>query len=100
MVMEENVHYEIIPDRGDEQSWNVRILTGPFTETVIKYGVVRFNEIPGNMSFNFDIIYTPDSELKVSDEPLQDFVGEMLEQIMAQGIKDGQVITKEKPVGD
>ena len=52
------------------------------------------------MSFNFDIIYSPDSELKVSDEPLQDFVGEMLEQIMAQGIKDGQVITKEKPVGD
>ena len=31
MVMKANVHYEIIPDKGDEQAWNVRILTGPFT---------------------------------------------------------------------
>ena len=43
--MEEGVNYEIIPDKVDEQAWNVRILTGPFTETVLKYGVIKFNEI-------------------------------------------------------
>ena len=93
--MKEGIHYQIIPDREDEQSWNVRILKGVFTETVIKYGTVRFNEIPKNMSFDFKIVYTPDTELKVSDENLQDFAGVMLEKIMAQGVEEGSVITKE-----
>ena len=47
------------------------------------------------MSFNFDIIYSPDSELTVKDVDLQDFAGTMLEKIIAQGIKDGDVITRE-----
>lgn len=93
--MEEGIHYQIIPDKKDEQSWNVRILTGIFTETVLKYGTVRFNEIPKNMSFDFTIVYTPDTELKVSDANLQDFAGFMLEKIMAKGIEEGSVITKE-----
>jgi len=95
MVLTENEHYEIIPDKGDDQAWNVRILSGMFTETVLRYGVVKFNGKEKNMSFNFDIVYTPDTELKVSDLELQDFAGMMLEQIMAQGIRDGEVITRE-----
>ena len=95
MVLKENEHYEIIPDKGDDQAWNVRILSGVFTETVLKYGVVKFNGKEKNMSFNFDIVYTPDTELKVSDLKLQEFAGMMLEQIMAQGIRDGEVITRE-----
>ena len=93
--MKEGIDYEIIPDRKDEQSWNVRILKGVFTETVLKFGTVRFNEIPKNMSFDFTIVYTPDTELKVSNENLQDFAGFMLEKIMAQGMEEGSVITKE-----
>jgi hypothetical protein len=95
MVLKENVHYEIIPDKGDDQAWNVRILSGMFTETVLRYGVVKFNGKEKNMSFNFDIVSTPDTELNVSNLELQDFAGMMLEQIMAQGIRDGEVITRE-----
>ena len=95
MVLKENKHYEIIPDKGDDQAWNVRILSGMFTETVLKYGVVKFNGKKKDMTFNFDIVYTPDTELKVSDLQLQEFAGIMLEQIMAQGFRDGEVITRE-----
>jgi len=95
MVLTENKHYEIIPDKADDQAWNVRILSGIFTETVLRYGVVKFNGKKKDMTFNFDIVYTPDTELKVSDTRLQDFAGIMLEQIMAQGIREGSVITKE-----
>ena len=95
MVLTENKHYEIIPDKADDQAWNVRILSGVFTETVLKYGVVKFNGKKKDMTFNFNIISTPDPELKVSDTRLQDFAGIMLEQIMAQGIREGSVITKE-----
>ena len=95
MVLKENKHYEIIPDKEDDQAWNVRILSGMFTETVLKYGVVKFNGKKKDMTFNFDIVYTPDTELTVSDLKLQEFAGVMLEQIMAQGFRDGEVITRE-----
>ena len=95
MVLKENKHYEIIPDKEDDQAWNVRILSGTFTETVLKYGVVKFNGKKKDMTFNFDIVYTPDTELKVSDLKLQEFAGIMLEQIMAQGMRDNEVITRE-----
>ena len=93
--MEEKVDYEIIPSHEDEQAWKVRILKGPFTETVIRYGVIKFNEIPKNMTFNFDLIYSPDSELTTENIDLQDFAGAMLEKIMANGIKEGSVMTRE-----
>ena len=95
MVLQENKHYEIIPDKGDDQAWNVRILSGAFTETVLRYGVVKFNGKKKDMTFNFDIVYTPDTELNVSNKKLQEFAGIMLEQIMAQGIRDNEVITRE-----
>ena len=85
MVLTENKHYEIIPDKEDEKAWNVRILSGTFTETVLKYGVVKFNGEQEDMTFNFDIVYTPDSELKVSSVKLQEFAGIMLGQIMQKG---------------
>mgnify|MGYP003327179855 FL=1 len=47
------------------------------------------------MAFDFTIVYPPDTELNVSDKSLQDFAGEMLEKIMARGIEEGSVITKE-----
>ena len=56
MVLKENKHYEIIPDKGDDQAWNVRILSGMFTETVLKYGVVKFNGKKKDMTFNFYIL--------------------------------------------
>ena len=93
ITLEENIDYEIIPDHQDEQAWNVRILKGPFTETVIKYGVIKFNK--KNMSFNFNLVYSPNTELTTDDFDLQDFAGEMLEKIMENGIKEKSVVTKE-----
>ena len=97
MNLVENKDYEIIPDKGDEQAWNVRVLSGLYTETVLKYGVVKFNGKGKEkyMSFNFDIIYTPDTELTKESVELQEFAGLMLEKIMARGIEEGTVITRD-----
>ena len=97
MNLVENKDYKIIPDKGDEQAWNVRILSGTFTETVLKFGVVKFNGKGKDkyMSFNFDIVYTPDTELTKDNVKLQEFAGLMLEQIMARGIEEGNVITRD-----
>ena len=36
--MIELTDYELIPSEEDGQAWNVRLLTGPFTETVLRFG--------------------------------------------------------------
>jgi len=97
MLLVEDKHYQIIPDKGDDQAWNVRLLSGPYTETVLKYGVVKFNGKGKEkyMSFNFDIVYSPDTELKKENIELQEFAGNLLEQVMARGIEEGNVITRE-----
>ena len=97
MVLKEGYHYQIIPDKGDDQAWNVRILAGMFTETVLRYGVIKFNGKGKEkyMSFNFDIVYTPDSELTNDSVELQEFAGLMLEKIMAKGIEEGNVMTRD-----
>ena len=66
-----------------------------FTETVLKYGVVKFNGKKKDMTFNFDIVYTPDTELTKESVELQEFAGLMLEKIMAKGIEEGNVITRD-----
>ena len=64
---------------------------------MLKFGVVKFNGKGKDkyMSFNFDIVYTPDTELTKDNVKLQEFAGIMLEQIMARGIEEGNVLTRE-----
>ena len=66
-MVTESKDYELIPLEDDVESWGVRILTGQYSETNIKYGNVGF-EGEGDdmmMKFNFDIISTPDEDLEV-----------------------------------
>ena len=74
--MKENVDYEIIPSYEDEQAWNVRILKGPYTETVIKYGTVAFNKIKGNVGAKYMVkrLQKSTNFIKVSsDKVFKDF---------------------------
>ena len=89
--------YELIPDPEDMDLWNVRILEGQYTETVLKFGAISFNEAgEGTMTFNFHVVYSPDDFLTVEDINLQEFAGELLEAIIRDGIDTGSVIMKER----
>ena len=88
--------YELIPSEEDEQAWNVRLLTGPFNETVLRFGSISFNEIEeGFMSFNFHIVYSPDENLTTEVVELQEYAGDLLQAIIRDGMESGSVITKE-----
>ena len=88
MKHEENVTYELIPDENYEDVWNVRILEGIYNETVINFGAISFNEhAKGVMTFNFHIIESPDPDLTVDDEDLQEFAGDVLQEIISDAIK-------------
>ena len=67
-VYEENIDYELTPASDNEYGWNVRILVGPFVETVIRFGNLAAYEKEGldvnqyfseNMKIFVCLIYVP-----------------------------------------
>ena len=92
----ENTDYEMIPSEEAEYGWNVRILTGQYCETVIKFGTVRFNEIEDNMSFSFEVVSTPDPKASTENVDLQIVAGEILEAVISTGLDEGSEIMKER----
>lgn len=85
--------YELIPDSKNNELWNVRILSGQYTETVLKFGTISFNRAGKNtLSYNFDLVYSPDSELSVDNIELQEYAGILLEAIIRDGIDTGSVL--------
>lgn len=95
----ENVTYQLIPGPDFAQNWHIRILEGNFVETVIEVGTISFNEANDNvLTFNFEIVETPDNSLTVDNIELQVLVGEVLEEIITSSIEnnDGTIQMKEK----
>lgn len=102
MTHEENRTYEFVPD-DDGDSWHVRILEGLYNETVIKFGAISIGEQVDEsgdslMTFNFEVISSPDSELTSEDKDFQEFAGEILLNIIESSIKnnDGSMAIKDK----
>ena len=89
-MVTESKDYELIPLEDDTDAWGVRILTGEFLETVIKYGNVGFEGTGDDMvmKFNFDIISTPDEDLEVeTNTELQELARDILFTIFQEDIK-------------
>jgi hypothetical protein len=62
-LLKENEDFVLIPLDNDPDGWGVRFLTGPFNETVVKFGTVKMDGNDGCLKFNYDIVSSPDSEL-------------------------------------
>lgn len=98
----ENVDYELVPSENhDDQAWNVRFLTGDYTETVIQFGAIKISgedmeeEDDALMTFNFEVVSSPDSELTAENDGLQNQAGEVLLDIIEQAILNDKVQTRE-----
>ena len=96
LKMQENKDYELIPSSTDSTVWHVRILSGDFIETVVKFGSIAFNEVKDHFSFDFDIIESPDGSLHINNEDLQFVAARILEDIIERGEKEGWVKTEER----
>lgn len=95
----ENVDYQLVPSKDDDDSWEVRFLTGPFPETVIQYGSVQLDgrgrEEDVEILFNFRIIESPDLELSTTNVELQQYAGDVLQMLVLQSVKDGTLQSRE-----
>lgn len=93
----ENETYVLVPGGDGDQHWLVRFLEGPFTETVIQYGAITFNEqVEGEMSFNFFVDSSPDSELTSENVDLQLWAGDVLQEILREAVESGSVKLEER----
>ena len=100
--MSEGVDYELIPVEyvDNEAAWDVRILRGEFTETVLRFGTIKYDGERDCLTFDFRVVDSPDDELDSSSEDLQEFSGAILEDILERGINEGWVYGTEKKNGE
>lgn len=90
----QNEDYELIP--GDGENWDVRILTGEYTETVLNFSKLQVSEDGEHLKFNFDIVSTPDESLDAETNiDLQNTAGMILSSILEEAAANGTM--KENP---
>lgn len=89
--LQENIDYVLTPLKESEDAWGVRFMTGDYVETIIQYNTIAVNEIKDQLTFNFRIVSTPDTDLSESDVNLQKHVAAVLEAIIEVGLTDGSV---------
>lgn len=94
----EGLDYELIPVEyvDNEAAWDVRILRGQFTETVIRYGTIKVDGEKDYLSFDFRVVESPESGLSSDHVPLQEFAGDVLFDILERGMTEGWVYGTDK----
>ena len=99
-TLSEGVHYEIIPQVDDTRGWDVRLLE-EYPETVIRYGNVAFDGKRDALTFNYDIVSSPDPDLEIENNlTFQDYCGRILSSIIDKSITDGSMIAQDKDTGE
>ena len=98
----EHLDYTLEPTQiGSDNAWNVNLLRAPYNDVTIRYNNVKLDGEKGQISFNFDVVDTPDSSVyNVDNTDLQLFAGEVLEDILEAAIKTRSLQTKESNDGD
>ena len=98
--LSEGIHYEIIPQADDTRGWDVRLLE-EYPETVIRYGNVAFDGKRDALTFNYEIVSSPDPDLEVEPNlTFQEYCGRILSSIIDKSITDGSMIAQDKDTGE
>lgn len=83
----------VVVDGAD--AWNVSLLRQPYNNVVIRYNNVKVDADNAQITFNFNVIDTPDSSVYNTDNvELQNFAGEVLHDILDAAIKTESLKTK------
>lgn len=90
----ENVDYELTPSSQAEndQAWDVRILEGPFAESVIRFGNIAFDGEQDCLTFNFMLVSTPLDDLNEENLELQDTVSAILTSILEDAVASDSLV--------
>lgn len=89
--MIEGIDYCYIYPKDDATTVHIRLLNGPYKDTVYKYGRVKLKEENENMHllFAYDVIEsTVDKPRKLEkDEDFKNYIGDFLVEIMSSNLE-------------
>ena len=94
--LSEGVDYEFIPSSDDEKAWCVRMLTGPFPETVIQFGKLEVNGKDESINVDFTVVESPEEDLSPDNHDLQQACGSVLFFILEDSLTNGTAELIEK----
>lgn len=86
----ENEDYELIPNEND--GWDIRILKGDYVETVFTFGKIVVMENEEGLTFDFEIVSTPDPDLTPEIFGLQKYAGSVLYDIITRSVNEERVV--------
>ena len=90
--MLEGFDYCFIYPKDDAQSVHIRLLTGPYTDTIFKYGKVKFEEKNDgvHLLFAFDVLESTIIKPKKLEKDLafRNYIGDLLVEIMSSNIDE------------
>jgi hypothetical protein len=87
-LMIEGHDYCFIYPKDDSQSVHIRLLDGPYKDTIFKYGKVKFDEQDDlvYLQFGYDVLESNIKKLE-KDEAFKNHIGDLLVEIMSSNIE-------------
>ena len=89
--MTEGIDYCFIYPKDDKDTVHIRLLDGPYKDTVFKYGKVKSEERHTNvyLLFAYDVIESPVMKPKKleKDETFKNYIGDLLVELMSSNIE-------------
>jgi hypothetical protein len=85
----EGIDYEFVPSSDDDKAWSVRMLTGPFPETVIQFGKLEVDGKEESINFDFMVVESPEEDLTPDNTDLQEACGSVLFFILEDSLTNG-----------
>ena len=88
--MVEGVDYCFIYPKEDEETVHIRLMEGPYKDTIYKYGRVGFEEKNEQvyLQFKFDVIESSIQKKKLEkDNDFRNYIGDLLVEIMSSNIE-------------
>ena len=97
--MIEGVDYCYIYPKEDGELVHIKLLEGPYKDTIYKYGKVKFEEKgdQAHLIFAYDVLESPvDKPRKLEkNENFKNYIGDLLVEIMSSNI-DQEVVEENK----
>jgi hypothetical protein len=89
--MIEGTDYCFIYPKDDNAAVHIKLLEGPYKDTLFKYGKVKFEERHGNvyLLFAYYVLESPVMKPKAmeKDEDFKNYLGDLLMQLMSSNIE-------------
>lgn len=91
LKMTEGIDYCFIYPKNDNTAVNIKLLQGPYKDTIFRYGKVKFKEEEGQiyLLFAYDVLESPvekPSKLE-KDNDFKNHIGDLLVELMSNNIE-------------